>query len=71
MTLNVGIIGTGGIADQGHADGLRRCGLTRLWSVVSRDLTRAADFAERHAAQSPSPAHDTLRAFLADPHSMR
>ena len=67
MKLKIGIIGTGGIADRGHADGLRQCSATELWSVLSRDAGRAAEFATRHSAQSPSPAHSSLGSFLEDP----
>lgn len=67
MTLNVAMIATGGIADGQLAPALAQAPNAQLWSVLSRDKARAGDFAGRHGAMSPNPAHDDLDALLADP----
>ena len=67
MTLRIGMIATGGIANQQLAPALAASPGACLWSVFSRDLDRAADFATRHGALSPEPAHDDLDRLLADP----
>jgi 1,5-anhydro-D-fructose reductase (1,5-anhydro-D-mannitol-forming) len=67
MSINVGIIGTGRIADMQLAPAMHHVSNCRLWSVLSRDGNRAAEFAARHAARAPVNAHDSLSAFLADP----
>ncbi|HTK05306.1 MAG TPA: Gfo/Idh/MocA family oxidoreductase [Candidatus Eisenbacteria bacterium] len=65
--LRFGIIGPGGIADSQLAPALARVPGTALWSVMSRDHGRAAAFALKHGAASPSPAHADLGGMLADP----
>ncbi len=65
--MRFGIIGTGGIADNAHAPALGRMKEACLWSVLSRDQPRAADFAAKHKAAAPAPAHASLETFLADP----
>ncbi len=67
MTLNIGLIGTGGIAENGHADALSLTPSARLWSVLSRDFNRAKEFSRKYNAAAPNPAHDLLDSFLADP----
>ena len=67
MTLNFAILGTGRIAHNQLAPALSRAEGARLWSVLSRDLDRAKDFATSHQAQSPSPAYSDLYALVADP----
>jgi 1,5-anhydro-D-fructose reductase (1,5-anhydro-D-mannitol-forming) len=67
MTLRIGIIGPGGIADQKLAPAFARAAGACLWSVLSRDAERAKAFAEKHGAAAPSPAFTEIGAFLADP----
>lgn len=67
MTVNIAIAGTGKIANNQLAPALREVGQAQLWSVLSRDMERAIRFADRHGAQSPSPAHTELDSLLADP----
>ena len=65
--LRISMIATGGIAETALAPALTRATGAELWSVLSRDPGRARDFAERHGAASPRPAHTDLDALLADP----
>ena len=67
MTLNIAMIATGGIADKQLAPALTVAPNAQLWSVLSRDKARAAEFADKHGAASPAAAHDDLDALLADP----
>ena len=67
MSINVGIIGTGRIADMQLAPAMQHVSGARLWSILSRDDQRAATFAARHGAKAPVNAHSSLAAFLADP----
>ena len=67
MTLNFAIAGTGGIANGGHGLALQHTTHGRLWSVYSRDKSRAFSFAQVHRAMSPSPAYDSYEELLADP----
>ena len=67
MTLNVAMIATGRIADQQLAPALAAAEGAQLWSVLSRDAGRARDFAARHGAAAPHPAHTDLDGLLADP----
>src|SRR5262249_733586 len=65
--LNVGLIGTGTIADKYLVPALSRLAGARLWTVLSRDLQRARDFADKHHASADTPAQTDLSAFLRDP----
>ena len=67
MPLNIAMIGLGRIANVSLAPALTAQDDARLWSVLSRDQSRAADFAARHGAHSPTPAYTDLDALLADP----
>ena len=67
MTINIGIIGPGRIANDVLAPAVSQVEGAALWSVLSRDLTRATAFAETHNAQSPNPAYTDLKQLLADP----
>jgi len=67
MTIRFGMVATGRIADQSLAPAIAQAEGAALWSVYSRDGARAEDFAKRHGAASPRPAHDDLDAMLADP----
>ena len=67
MTINIAIIGPGKIAGNQLAPALAQVKGARLWSVMSRDLKRASEFAKAHKAKSPNPAHTDLKSLLADP----
>lgn len=62
--LHIGLVGPGGIAEHRLAPAIRRLADATLWSVCSRDLARAADFATRHGARH---VHTDYAAMLADP----
>ena len=65
--LRIAMIATGGIAGNALAPAIDSAAGAQLWSVLSRDAERARDFAERHGAAAPRPAHTDLGALLADP----
>lgn len=65
--LRIGIIGTGSIANDAHGPALRRVEGVGLWSVLSRDMTRATQFAQKHGAVAPQAAFTSLAEFLSDP----
>ncbi len=67
MPLNIAMISTGRIATDSLAPALNAQNDACLWSVLSRDRERAAEFARRHGARAPNPAYDDLDALLADP----
>jgi predicted dehydrogenase len=67
MTVRFAIIGPGGIADLRLAPALREVPGALLWSVHSRDISRARDFARRHGATAPEPAFVDMAAMLLDP----
>ncbi len=66
LKLNFAILGTGGIAENGHAKALLSAKSAQLWSVLSRDQARGEEFAQKFKAQAPSPVHVTLGSLLAD-----
>ena len=66
MTLKIAMLGTGKIAGNQLAPALNLAEGGVLWSVYSRDLDRAHDFARQHQACSPKPAFDNLQDLLAD-----
>lgn len=65
--LNISIVGPGKVAERFLAPALKQVSGARLWSVVGRDLGKAADFARRHGAAAPAPAHTDLAEALRDP----
>ena len=65
--MNIALIGPGRIAEHSLVPGLEKVPEARLWSVMSRDLGRARDFARRHRAASREAAHERLDTLLADP----
>lgn len=67
MTLKIALLATGRIAEHELAPALAQAEGAELWSVLSRDPARAADFAARHSAGSPTPAYTDLEALLQDP----
>ncbi len=64
---NIGIIGPGRIATNCFAPALAKVHGAQLWSVLSRDLSRAKKFAKTHRANSSQPAFDNLDEMLSDP----
>lgn len=66
--INLAIFGLGEVADKVRAPSIRCVPGVQLWSVLSRDLGRAREFARRHEAASPDPAHTDIHRILADPH---
>ena len=67
MTLKFAIVGPGGIAERKLLPALGAADGAELWSVVSRDKSRAATAASQFGARASNPAHDNLDAALADP----
>jgi len=66
MTMNIAMLGTGGIADGQLAPALAAVEEARLWSILSRDAERGRDFAERHGAAAANAVHTHLDSLLAD-----
>ncbi len=66
--FNIGLIGTGKIANSKLAPAVACATGAQLWSVLSRDSSRAVQFAERHNAQSPQPVFTNLHEMLSDPY---
>ncbi len=64
---NIGVIGTGRIADSQLVPALKQVNGAKFWSVLSRDKERASSFARQHGAQAQHNAFDSLASFLADP----
>ena len=64
---NIGVIGTGRIADSKLVPALKEVSGARFWSVLSRSKERAASFAQQHGAKAKCNAFDSLASFLADP----
>ncbi|MBN2570266.1 MAG: Gfo/Idh/MocA family oxidoreductase [Deltaproteobacteria bacterium] len=64
--FNIGLIGTGNIANNRLAPAVAGAPGAQLWSVLSRDSSRADQFAERHNAQSPQPVFTNLEEMLSD-----
>lgn len=67
MKLKVAMIGTGRIASMKLLPALQNTHNAELWSVLSRDKTRAAEIAKEFNANSPTPAYSDLEQLLADP----
>ena len=65
--VSMALLGTGRISETQLGPALAAASGVRLWSVLSRDRGRARDFAGRHRAKAPEPAHDSLDELLADP----
>lgn len=64
---NIGVIGTGRIANSQLVPALNQVSGARFWSVLSRDKDRAESFAAQHGAKAQYNAFDSLASFLADP----
>ena len=67
MSIKFGIVGPGKIADRSLAPAIGAVDGARLWSVTSRSLSRAEEFATKHGASGTSPAFDDYEAMLDDP----
>ena len=67
MTLKIAMIGTGKIAETKLLPALAAADGAELWSVLSRDKSRASTVASQFSAGSPDPAHDDIDRLLADP----
>lgn len=67
MAINFAVLGTGRIANNVLATAINDANGASLWSVYSRNQSRAAAFAERHGAAAPEAAYDDLDGLLADP----
>jgi predicted dehydrogenase len=67
MALKIGMIGTGRIASMKLLPALQNASGAELWSVLSRDTSRATEIAKQYGAKSATPGHDDLDAMLADP----
>jgi predicted dehydrogenase len=67
MTLKIAVIGPGGIAQRKLLPALKAAEGAELWSVMSRDKSRAAAAAAEFGAGSPNAAQDNIDSLLADP----
>lgn len=67
MPINFGIVGPGYIADEKLAPAIRATDGGTFWSVTSRSLKRAEEFAARHDASGEESAFDDYDAMLEDP----
>lgn len=67
MPINFGIVGPGYIADEKLAPAIKATDGGKFWSVTSRSLERAKEFADRHGAKSRKPAFDDYDEMLDDP----
>ncbi|MCB1739271.1 MAG: Gfo/Idh/MocA family oxidoreductase [Gammaproteobacteria bacterium] len=66
MAVKIAMIATGRIAETQLAPAIAAAPGAELWSVLSRDKSRAQAFADKHGAGSSSPAYTDLNALLAD-----
>ena len=67
MTLKLGLVATGGIANSQLAPAINQADGVELWSIHSRDLGRAEAFAAQHGATGTRSAFDDLDEMLSDP----
>ncbi|MEM1270635.1 MAG: Gfo/Idh/MocA family oxidoreductase [Bacteroidota bacterium] len=65
--MKIAILGTSNIAETRHAPAIAKLPDVHLWSVHSRNLDSASAFADKHGAQSSTPAYTDLDALLSDP----
>lgn len=66
MTLKIAMIGTGRIATSKLLPALQKSNEATLWSVLSRDKSRADEISAQFAAGSASPGYESLDSLLAD-----
>lgn len=67
MTLNIAMIGTGRIATTKLLPALQKADNAQLWSVLSREQSRADEIASKYSALSATPGYNDLDTLLADP----
>ncbi|MCH9670457.1 MAG: Gfo/Idh/MocA family oxidoreductase [Gammaproteobacteria bacterium] len=67
MSLRIGLLGTGRIAETALAPAITAAQNAELWSVLSRSKERAAQFASAHNAAAPNAAYDSIDSMLDDP----
>lgn len=65
--VRIGVIGTGQAAGDLLAPALNKLDNALLWSVMSRDIERAQNFAQTHGARAPQSAHTDIESLLNDP----
>ncbi len=65
--IRYAMVGTGTAAELLLTPALKADPGAALWSVVSRTIDRAEQFAAEHGAQAPAPAYERLADCLADP----
>lgn len=65
MSIGVGIIATGSIADNAHAPAVSQLSDTKLVAVLTRDANNGKDFVQRHDASDAS-VHLSLEDFVDD-----
>ena len=64
-TIGIGIIGTGSIANGGHAPAIANINNAKLVGVLSRDLKRGQDFIKEHKFDD-AIVHTSLDSFIGD-----
>ena len=64
--INIGIVGPGRVAHR-LANAMPLIEGAQLWSVYSRNLGSAKEFATQYAAAAPAPAYDNFQKMLEDP----
>lgn len=67
MPINFGLIEPGNIADKKLAPAIKATDGANLWSVTSRSLERAEDFAARHGAKGERSAFDNYEEMFDNP----
>jgi len=67
MTVNFGIVGPGKIAGRSLAPAIVAVEGAQFWSVTSRSIDRAKEFAANHGAAGENPAYDDYDEMLKDP----
>ena len=67
MSIKIGIIGTGNIAENALILALILCKEATFWSVYSRDQSKAESFASKFGAKAKHSAYDNLTQMLNDP----
>jgi len=65
--IRIGMVGTGSISRDALTPAIESVPDAQLWSVMSRDEARAAEFAAANGAAAPKAGYGDLDAFLADP----
>src|SRR5882724_399140 len=66
LSVGIGIIGTGNIADNGHAPAIKELAGVKLVAVLSRDQIRGREFLAKHHSLD-AVVHTSLQSFASDP----